>query len=163
MSKRFMPATLNFLCGMLYQAIPRNGMKFLKPPPPFSTSYLLVVAKNIEKSEKFESLKMDFSNMLSTDIEEAFKIQILYANLKILGEFYTHLENLPSSVEIFNPALTFLEAIPIANYPELVRSTHEHCISLFKNGRALKQITYIVMQAMKPKALRMLEPKIEKT
>lgn len=111
--------------------------------------------------ENVENLKMDFSSLLNSDINEHDKITILYVTLKILEEFHTYFHNLPSCVEIFSPVFKYLEAISMDNYPALVRDAHRDLLNILKSSRDERKLHYIVMRALKPKALRMLEPKIE--
>lgn len=142
-------------------AIPKTGVKLIKVLPPFKkTSSLLVLTKNFSSGYS-DQLRLEYSYLLNMDMEESYKIRVLYASLKILEEFHTHFKDLPSCVEIFSPVLKYLEAIPMNYYPELVKNSHEHLFKVLKSSIDQRKLPFIVMQVMKPKALRMYEPKIE--
>lgn len=150
------------MSGILHMAIPKGGVKLIKVLPPFkATSSHLVLLENLSSNDSY-ILKMDCSNLLDLEIiEENYKIEVLYATIKALENFHTNYQELPSCVEIFNPVLKYLEAIPMDNYPKLVRKVQETFINILRNSRDQRKLPYIVMQTMKPKALKMLEPKIE--
>ncbi|KAJ8934163.1 hypothetical protein NQ314_013545 [Rhamnusium bicolor] len=143
LSKRYLPAAINFLSGILHMAVPKTGVKLLKVLPPFkSTSSLLVLVENYSL-ESFKSLQMDSTDLLENEIKEEYKIRVLYNTLKLLEDFYYNIKELSSSSEIFERPLRYLELIPTLNYPKEVQNY------------------YIAMETKKPKALRLYEPKIE--
>lgn len=159
-SKRYIPAAINFLSGVLHMAIPKTGVKLIKVLKPFQAiSTQLVLVENFS-SVIFNDLKMNCSDLLGLDIEEFFKVKVLYTCIKILEEFQFHYKDLPSSVVIFNPILRYLEDIPMDKYPNVVSNIQIQVLNLLKNSRDHNKLHYIVMQAMKPKALKMLEPRI---
>lgn len=156
-----MPAVLNFLSGILHMAIPKRSIKLIKVQPPFKpTSSHLVLLDDLSCND-FNNLKMNCSNLLNSEIEENYKMEVLYACIKILEQFHTSYQDLPSCVEIFSPVLRYLEAIPMDKYPKLIKNAQETFLNNLRNSRDQQKLPYIVMQAMKPKALKMLEPKIE--
>lgn len=156
-----MPAAINFLSGILHMAVPKAGVRLVKVLPPFkATSSDLVLVENMS-SKTLPNSKMDCSNLLSMEIEENYKIEVMYASITILEEFHANYQDLPSCVEIFSPILKYLEAIPMNYYPKLVKDAHSGLLKSLRNSRDQQNISYIVMQAMKPKALKMFEPKIE--
>lgn len=142
-------------------AIPKIGVKIVKVLPPFKAiSCLLVLLENFSSAEN-KNVKMNFSDLLNAEIEEKFKIKVLFVTIKLLNEFHAHLQTLPSCVEIFSTVLAYLKAIPMDNYPKLVRDAHAGLVNILNESKEHRKTAYLVMQAMKPKALRMLEPKIE--
>lgn len=155
-----MPAAINFISGILHMAIPKRGVKLIKVLPPFQAiSSHLVLVDNCS-SIVLKDFKMDCSEMLGLNIEELFKIKVLYICIRFLEEFHSHYEELPSSVEIFSPVLRYLENIPLTKYPKTVENLHNKVLNLLKTSRDQKKLPHIVMAAIKPKALKMLEPKI---
>lgn len=156
-----MPAAINFLSGILHMAVPKTGVKLIQVLPPFKkTSSDLVLVENLSSHTSFNT-KMDCLNLLNMDIEESYKIDVLYASLEILEEFHANYKVLPSCVEIFSPILKYLEAIPMNYYPKLVKDAHAGLLNTLRNSIDQRNMPYIVMEAMKPKALKMFEPKIE--
>lgn len=149
------------MSGILHMAIPKGGVKLIKVLPPFkATSSHLVLLEN-RSSNDSHIFKMDCTNLLDLDIEENYKIEVLYVTIKVLENFHANYQELPSCLEIFSPVSKYLEAIPMDNYPKLVRKAQETFLRILRNSRDQRKLPYIVMQTMKPKALKMLEPKIE--
>lgn len=159
-SKRFLPASINFLSGVLHQAIPKTGVKLIKVLPPFkATSSLLLLVENLSSYSQ-DDLKMDCSTLISRNLDEMNKIKMLYASLNILEGFHNLLKDLPSSVEIFGSTLSYLKSIDMGYYPDIVKNTHSRIVKKLEDSKDELKLPFIVMRAMKPKALRMLEPKI---
>lgn len=141
-------------------AIPKTGVRLIKVLPPFkATSTDLVLVENLSSNYQ-QDIKLNTSSLLNKNIAESYKINVLYATLKLLEEFHMHFKECPSHVEIFCPVFKYIEAIPMEKYPELVQNTHENLVRVLKNSRDEQKLPYMVMKASKPKALRMLEPKI---
>lgn len=142
--------------------IPKAGVKLMRVLPPFkNTSSQLVLMENLSNQETSGNLKMDCSCLLNKDIDDNFKVRVLFTTLNLLGEFHIHLQNLPSSVEIFNPVLKYLEDVPINKYPESVKNIYYKLQRVLNESKAQRKLEYLVMPTMKPKALRLYEPKIE--
>nr|XP_023023933.1 nucleolar protein 14 homolog [Leptinotarsa decemlineata] len=160
-SRRYLPAVINYLAGLLHMAIPKTGVKLIKVIPPFKpTSSILVLLKNF--SLKYDkTLLMESTDLIRIDIDEDFKLRTLYNVTKLLEEFHHNLSELPSAVEIFEPVLRYLILIPTTNYPEQVRNVMEKLKTSLKESKIERKLEYIVMEAKRPKALRLYEPKIE--
>ncbi|KAJ8917757.1 hypothetical protein NQ315_005208 [Exocentrus adspersus] len=158
--KRYLPAVINFLSGVLHMAIPKTGVKLVKVLNPFkATASSLVLLENYSL-ESFKSLKLDSKDLINDDIEEEYKVRVLYTTLKLLEEFYNNLKELSSSNEVFGQVLRYLEMIPTNSYPKEVKTSLEVLTKTLRDSKN-KTLKYIVMQAKKPKALRLYEPKIE--
>lgn len=144
---------INFLSGLLSMTVPKNA------PLKVSPSYLVLLENYSLNS--FKSLNLDSKDLLNGDIDEEYKVRVLYVTLKLLEEFYNNLRELSSSTEIFEPILKQLEVIPVSNYSKEVKTCLEVLTNTLKDGKANKKLRYIVMEAERPKALRLYEPKIE--
>ncbi|CAG9817556.1 unnamed protein product [Phaedon cochleariae] len=164
-SQRYLPGVINFLAGLLHMAIPKTGVKLVKVPPPFkSTSTLLVLLENLSLSFSDSSEKcfqMKNTDLLSTEIDEEFKVRALHTAIGLSEEFYRHFEKLPSNVEIFSPIQKYLELVPALNYPRKVANGMENLSNCLNKTKSERILNYIVMEATRPKALRLYEPKIE--
>ncbi|KAJ8985040.1 hypothetical protein NQ317_016951 [Molorchus minor] len=161
LSKRYLPAVVNFLSGLLHMAIPKSGVRLFKIIPPFkSTSSLLVLLKDYN-SESFNSYSLDSRDLLNNEIEEDYKVRVLYNSLKLLQNFYSNFAELSSRIEIFNLPEKFLNKIPTTNYPKEVKELMEDFRKTLKQGKTDCKLEYVFMEAKKPKALRLYEPKIQ--
>lgn len=158
LSKRYLPASINFLAGILHLAIPKNSVKLIKVLPPFKpTNSLLCLT---EKSEETD-LKLQTSDLLNKSIDDSFKIRSVFTTLCLLRDFHANLSKIPSLVEIYQPVLNYLSQIPQENYPERVQKEFSKLIETLENSISNRQLEYIVMEKKRPKALKLYEPKIE--
>ncbi|XP_056639893.1 nucleolar protein 14 homolog [Diorhabda sublineata] len=161
LSKRYLPAVINYLSGLLHMAVPKASVKLLKIPPPFkSTSSHLVLVDNYS-SEVFESMKMKTTDFSQQEINGDYQVRVLYTVVKLLEQFLEHYKVLPSNVEIFEPVLKHIQLIPCNYYPEIVQNNLNNLITLLEKIKEERRLTYLVMEISKPKALRLYEPKIQ--
>lgn len=161
LSKRFLPAAINFLSGILHLAIPKTGVKLIRVLPPFKpTLSLLALTEPIKDSDEL-ILKLEATDFLNRPIDSSFKIRTIFVTLRLLKDFFNNLSQLPSIVEVYEPILNYLNLIPKQNYPEVLQKEFEILIEIIKNGAANRKLEYIVMEKKRPKALKLYEPKIE--
>uniref|UniRef100_A0AAR5P094 Nucleolar protein 14 n=2 Tax=Dendroctonus ponderosae TaxID=77166 RepID=A0AAR5P094_DENPD len=159
LSKRFLPAVINYICGILHMAIPKTGVKLIKILPPFkSISSHFVVCRKFS-GEKLSG-KHKVSNLVQLEINDEFKVSTLFLSLKILNDFIDQLKNLPSSIKMFTEPEKFVREIPMDLYPEIVKDVYQKLCNSFAELKAEHKMPYLVIEAKKPKALRLYEPKI---
>lgn len=159
LSKRFLPAAINFLAGILHLAIPKTGVKLIRVLPPFkATLSLLSLTKEMREEV---SLKLELTDLLNRPTDDSFKVRSLFVTLQLLNDFHKNLSHLPSLVEIYEPIFKYLNLIPKQNYPERVQKEFENLIEVLQNSVANRTLEYIVMEKKRPKALKLYEPKIE--
>lgn len=158
LSKRFSPASINFLAGILHLAIPKSGVRLIKVLPPFkSTLSLLYLAEKVGADD----LKLQAGDLLNKPIDDSFKIRSIFTTLRLLKDFHANLLHLPSLVEIYEPVLRYLNLIPTENYPETVQNEFEVLKKLLDESISNRQLEFIVIEKKRPKALKLYEPKIE--
>ncbi|KAJ3643381.1 hypothetical protein Zmor_026095 [Zophobas morio] len=160
LSKRYLPAAINYLGGILHMAVPKIGVKLIKVNPPFQPTTNSLVLFNDCTSED-SSLKMRLSDLAEEKIDDLFKIRALNTTLKLIEEFDNNFSALPSNLEIFKDILAYMELLPTRNYPQKVCTQFERTSQQLKSRRSDKNLDYVVMPAKRPKALRLYEPKIE--
>jgi len=90
----------------------------------------------------------------------SFKLRALHTAVKLLLEFFCHLENLSASYHIFKPVLTTLKRIDVEKYPRFLQEDIQSIISKTEE-MAHKKLHFLVKEKKKPKALRLYEPRIE--
>lgn len=161
LSKRYLPAVINYLSGLLHMMIPKIGVKLLKIPPPFKPTSTLLVLLNNYSLESFNSLKLNFADFSEEEITSEYQVRALYSVIKILQQFLEHYIILPSHVEIFEKATYFLEKIPLNNYPREVQNNANCLVEELRKSKIERRLQYLVLEASKPKALRLYEPKIQ--
>ncbi|CAG9773799.1 unnamed protein product [Ceutorhynchus assimilis] len=154
LSKRFLPATINFLAGIFCMAIPKNDVKPIKVPLTFkSLSKDLVLTSDYSK-KKIET-KFDISNLFEEEFTDELKVDIMLLALRLLSDFKENCKELPSKSELFTEADKYLKLVPMKNYPKVVQEDYR---KLFSD--TLSEISYLRWEAKKPKSLRLYEPKI---
>lgn len=163
LSKRFLPAVLNFLLGIVYLSIPKRPVEVLKIVPPFQStgpmSKLLAIA-DIEEKEKLKEELLKSEDLVLTTFSVDFKIRALNMTLKLIKDIISNLEENIGSNYFATPFLELFERLPLAIYPEFVH-TNFKAAKLILEGVSKKKLTKIVPPEKKPKALRLLEPRIE--
>ncbi|XP_028129289.2 nucleolar protein 14 homolog [Diabrotica virgifera virgifera] len=161
LSKRYLPAVINFLSGLLHMAVPKTGVRLLKIPPPFkSTSTHLVLIENFSL-EELPSMKLDATDFCEVEITAEYQVRALYNIGKLLEQFLDHYKLLSSHVEIFEKALKYLELIPLSSYPTIVQNSLKQLIDSLKRSKDERKLEYLVMESARPKALRLYEPRIQ--
>ncbi|CAG9865034.1 unnamed protein product [Phyllotreta striolata] len=161
LSKRYLPAAINYLAGLLHMMVPKTGVKLLKIPPPFkSTSSLLVLVENCSL-DAADSLKLSSIDLVEDEITPDYQIRALHNVVKLSQQFWENFKEMPSNVEVFEKISNYLALVPLVNYPKTVQDG-VNCflddLKRYKNGRKLH---YLVLDASRPKALRLYEPKVQ--
>lgn len=160
LSKRHLPAAISYLGGLLHMAIPKLGVRLIKVNPPFRPTSSLLVLVNDCSGDDFD-FKMERSDLVEEEITDSFKIRAIHTTLRLIEEFDNNLSTLSSNVEIFNDIRVYLELLPTRNYPKTVQTQFENVSRQLKDRKIERKLEYIVMEAKKPTALRLYEPKIE--
>ncbi|XP_067619360.1 nucleolar protein 14 homolog [Eurosta solidaginis] len=162
LSKRFLPAVLNFLLGIVYMSIPKRPVEMLKIVPPFQSSgpmnKLLTMAECDEESYKEELLQAEDLTLTTCSID--FKIRALNMTLKLIKDIIANMEENAGSNYLALPFLALFERIPLDIYPTFVSENHKAAKAVLEKVAA-KKLVKIVPPEKKPKALRLLEPRIE--
>jgi nucleolar protein 14 len=160
LSKRHLPAAISYLGGLLHMAIPKLGVRLIKVNPPFRPTSSLLVLVNDCSGDDFD-FKMERSDLVEEEITDSFKIRAIHTTLRLIEEFDNNLSTLSSNVEIFNDIRVYLELLPTRNYPKTVQTQFEKVSRQLTDRKIERKLEYIVMEAKKPTALRLYEPKIE--
>lgn len=160
LSKRYLPAAINFLSGIIHSAIPKTRVQLLKILPPFkSTQNFLVLVDNTQYNDS--SFRMQVTDIANKEIDDSFQIRALYTAVKQLKDFYVSLETLPSNLEIFGAPVSYLKLVPKDKYPLKVQEEIQDVLDLFEKSETTRNLQYIMMEKKRPKALKLYEPKIE--
>ncbi|XP_055905814.1 nucleolar protein 14 homolog [Eupeodes corollae] len=166
-SQRFLPAALNFLLGVIYLSIPKRAIEKLKTVPPFMSTgpFNKILAMNNDTNEKLmeaedESL-LKAEDFVTVTISLDFKIRALNAALILTKDAIEGVsENIGSNylAETFVP---MMERINLDSYPQYIKSSFEKTMGTL-SAVAGKPLKKLMPPEKKPKALRLLEPRIEK-
>lgn len=164
LSKRFSPAVVNFLRGVLYLSVDKSLHKSVTPVPPFKSkeeaSGILVLSKDF-KTEDFTNHKMNLSDLLEDAvIDDNFRIRALWTSVKLLDAFQQNLEPLVSSYEIFKPVSQLINHLNTEQFPTDLKNAISNLHDKIEKMSG-KKIYHLIFEKKKPKALRLYEPKIE--
>ncbi|XP_039970150.1 nucleolar protein 14 homolog [Bactrocera tryoni] len=163
LSKRFLPAALNFLLGIVYLSIPKRPVEVLRIVPPFQStgpmSKLLAIAEIEEKEILIEEL-LKSDDLVLTTFSIDFKIRALNIALRLIKDIISNLEENIGSNYFAIPILELFDRVHLDIYPEFVHTNFKAAKSVLERV-SKKKLTKIVPPEKKPKALRLLEPRIE--
>lgn len=162
LSKRFLPAALNFLAGVLYLAIRKRSVHRIKVVPPFKssgdTSSLLVLKKpSAFDGKDYRLMATDFSD---EPIDNSFKIRALNTAVMLTQKAFSNLDK--SGLQLLvEPFTKFLDKIDLNNYPQACKANVSSLLKLFDAINS-EPLAYLVPEMKRPKTLRQLEPKYER-
>ncbi|XP_043273708.1 nucleolar protein 14 homolog [Venturia canescens] len=166
MSKRFSPAVINYLRGVIYLGTPKPPPLLHKTIPPFKsqgeTSNLLILeAKQKSLAIDVESPCMRCSDLSQNEFDDDFRLRAFVTALNMTLEFKRQFEELEAVHAIFFPIIKLLQINDRSRYPKNVKK-HVEKIRQELESLAEKKLEFIVREKKKPKALRLYEPRIER-
>lgn len=161
LSKRFLPAAVNFLAGVLYLCIRKRPIEQLKVIPPFKSqgelSSLLALKKCVETEE---NLQLAATDLTETEIDDSFKTRAFNTTILLANALFTQLDN--SGLRyLAGPFSSYLDKIKMKRYPAVVAQNVSK-LRLTIDAINSKPLAYLVEEMKKPKTLRQLEPKFER-
>lgn len=163
LSKRFLPAVMSFLAGVIYLCIPKRSIEVIRVVPPFKSTgeqnSLLVLNQKCPSTFTEQLRSVD---LIETGFDDAAKVRILNTTLKLTKAFLELLADHVGAQYLAAPITQYLDRLSSMDlYPQFVRDNVDGCRKVIETIDA-KPFSYIVAAEKKPKALRMLEPKFEK-
>ncbi|TMW40628.1 hypothetical protein DOY81_014291, partial [Sarcophaga bullata] len=163
-SKRFLPAAFNFLLGIVYLCIPKRPVEIIKILPPFQSQGLLSKLLAIpEDSDDYKDIKeepLKAEDLVTQTFTNDFKVRSLNQCLKLIQEAVALVNDNVGCNFLATPLLKMMEKLPLTAYPQYVKDNFEKTKSVLET-LANKSLTKLVPPEKKPKALRLLEPRIE--
>ncbi|XP_063703313.1 nucleolar protein 14 homolog [Culicoides brevitarsis] len=160
LAKRVLPAAFNFLNGIIYLCIKKRPAEQIPIVPPFRQgSCLLVPEKRLET--EVSSLKLTSADLLSNNVDEEFKIRALATTLGLLVEYLKVQEESPGLHYFTKNALQYVEKLDKDLFPEVIVQKIDETVETLKNFLQIK-VKLLMPRDTKPKALRQIDPKIEK-
>ncbi|XP_023248077.1 nucleolar protein 14 homolog [Copidosoma floridanum] len=166
LTKRWSPEVVNFLRGVIYISLPKPFSKHLKVIPPFKQvgdfSNLLVLEESHKKTDfDPENSKMNIKDLMEEEMDDDFRIRTFFTAINLLCEFVAQCSELDAVYTIFEPILDLLTCGSAKYYPKKVRKKIKFLVSEIEKLKE-KKLEYLQFNKKKPKALRMIEPQIEK-
>lgn len=162
-SKRILPAVINFLNGVIYVCSPKRIVQTVAIVPPFQSTApwnsLLVMEERIEENIDLQLRSEDF---LFDFIDEEFKLRALYCALEMIKDICQNQSGSLASYYIGKNFLVNLTRLNEISFPVKVDNALKKTVASVQELKAYS-LERLVAPEQKPKALRLLEPKIERT
>lgn len=162
LSKRLLPAAINFLVGVIYLCIPKRPIQLLQVVPPFKSkgeqNSLLVLNSN---NNTFTEQYMKSLDLIESEIDDSAKVRMLNTAVLLTSDMLTLLQDNIGAQYLVDSISQNIDRLNLKKYPEFVVESIDKLKSIISVIER-KPLTYITAALKKPKALRMLEPKFEK-
>ncbi|CAH0696996.1 unnamed protein product [Spodoptera exigua] len=162
LSKRLVPAAINFLRGILYLSANVTVLNPIQVVPPFrlhKDSKILNLEEDCSKMDV--EGKMAARDFTLTEINNDFKIRCLSTSMGILKEFFDYFNDIEAQVYLFEPHLKMVGRIDLDLYPPKVANRANQIIKYMKTGLEMKTFTPLTREKKRPKALRLYEPDVQ--
>ncbi|CAG9806837.1 unnamed protein product [Chironomus riparius] len=159
-SKRFLPAVLNFLKGICYLGIKKSLIDNSRPIPPFKKKdELLVVSSEIDVISNEKLKPTDF---LVTDIDDEFKVRAISTAVGLIKDYmllYEELVGVQYLIDSFESLLSKLS--DEEKLPETLKATINEVLKEFDRIKSERKFKYPEAEKKSLPMLRMLEPRFE--
>uniref|UniRef100_A0A1B0C6T0 Nucleolar protein 14 n=1 Tax=Glossina palpalis gambiensis TaxID=67801 RepID=A0A1B0C6T0_9MUSC len=164
LSKRFLPAAFNYLLGVIYLCIPKRPVETLKILPPFQShgifNRLLAIPEESDVFKNIPEQLMKSEDLVTQTINDDFKLRALNHCLKLIQNAVETVKENVGANYLAMPLLEMLERLPLSSYPDYIKTNYEKT-KIGLETLANKSLKKLVPPEKKPKALRLLEPRIE--
>lgn len=162
LSKRYIPAALNFLRGIFYLCANTSVLNPVQVVPPFrvhNTEKILNLENDCSKMAVEH--KMAAKDLVATEINDSFKIRCLLSATMMLKEFFDNYNELEVLEAVFEPHIKLLGRVDLDLYPQKVVKKIEKVLQYMKETLEVKTYTQMSREKVRPKALRLYEPDVQ--
>ncbi|CAK1594754.1 unnamed protein product [Parnassius mnemosyne] len=162
LSKRFVPAAINFLRGILYLCANTSILNPIQVVPPFRL-HRDVKILNLEHdcSNMAVQHKMAVKDLVDKDITDSFKVSCLLNCVLMLKEYFNNCNDMEAQEAIFEAHIKLLGRVDLDLYPNKVKSMVTEVLQHMKESLEVKTYTPLAREKVRPKALRLYEPDIQ--
>jgi len=161
LSKKFLPAVMNFLSGICFLGVKKTMIEQVKPLPPFrKTDMLLVFEKKLKGTE--EPTKLESKDLLMTTIDDDFKVRALGVSVCLMKDFvalYDELMGMKYFIEPFERMLGRLAEEE--NLPRFLKTSIEATLEDFEKIKSERKFKYPEQERKNKPMIRLLEPRFE--
>lgn len=162
-SKRFLPAALNFLNGVLYVCFRKRSITVVPVVPPFKSTpplnNLLALDENTKECGERE-FALSCEDFVIEEVDDSFKLRALGATLELIVTVFDQLRETQAIQQLVICFVSSLERIDEDLLPAVLKKSLNETLNSVK-ALHLKPLFLMVAAEQKPKPLRLLEPKIE--
>lgn len=159
-SKRFLPAALNFLKGICYLGIKKSLIDNSRPIPPFKKKdELLVISNDIEASS---SEKLKPADFVVPEIDDEFKVRAIATAVGLIKDFIMLFEELVGVQYLIDSFESLLgKLLDEQKLPETLKTTITEILKEFDRIKSERKFKYPEPEKKSLPMLRMLEPRFE--
>lgn len=164
LSRRFLPAAMNFLHGICYLGVRKSMVDTLKPIAPFkkNPSFDSLLVLNEELGCLKIGLQMSAKDLVEEQIDDSFKVCSLFLAISLISDFMDLFADHVGVKYLVDPFLTIINRLSDEDYfPTELKRHLSRTLEKLEVLEKEKRFVYPVQQEKKQKMLRMLEPKIE--
>ncbi|CAH2059020.1 unnamed protein product, partial [Iphiclides podalirius] len=162
LSKRYAPAAVNFLRGLLYLSADTSVLNPVQVVPPFK---LHGAEKVLRLERECTSLsagdRMSSADLVADSLGERFKVNCLYNSVLMLREYFDNCCDMEAQGAIFEPHIKLMDRIDLDLYPKKVAKAVKEVARHMKATLEVKTYTPLARERKRPKALRLYEPDIQ--
>lgn len=159
LSKKFLPAVMNFLSGVCYLGVKTSMMEKLKPVPPFKKNDMLLVLDGKFKGEITKLSSEDFSD---SPIDDEFKVRALNATVNLMIDFVKLYDELIGMKYFLDPFETVLNRLVEQEFlPKAFKTNLKSALDEFQRIQLDKKFVFPAPERKIQSMIRMLEPRFE--
>ncbi|XP_046973046.1 nucleolar protein 14 homolog [Vanessa cardui] len=162
LSKRYVPAAVNFLRGVIYLCANTCVLNPVQVVPPFrlhKSAKILILERDC--SHMTAERKMAAKDLAATEIDDSLKIRCILTATLMLKEFFDNYMEIEALEAIFEPHIQLLGRVDLDLYPKKVSKKISEVVTYMKQNLEVKTYTQMSRDKVKPKALRLYEPDIQ--
>lgn len=161
LSKRYLPAALNFLAGVLYLSIRKKSVHQIKVVPPFKSVGELSSLLVLKKQTAFDAeSRLIATDLTETEIDNSFKVRAFNTTVQLVIHIFSNLNNCGLQF-LAEPFSKYLDKIDLKHYPEECKENVSALLKVIERINS-EPLTFLVPELKRPKTLRQLEPKYER-
>ncbi|XP_001657340.2 nucleolar protein 14 homolog [Aedes aegypti] len=162
-SKRFLPAAINFLNGVLYLCFRKRSITVVPVVPPFKSSAPLNNLLALDESTKNcdeKEYALHCEDFFIEDVDDSFKLRTLSAALEMIARSFRQLRDTSAVHQLSIEVIRSLERLDEELLPAVLKVSLNETLNTVK-ALHLRPLLFLLAPEQKPKPLRLLEPKIE--
>lgn len=161
LSKKFLPAVMNFLSGVCYLGIKKSVVEQLKPVPPFKKNDSILALDKLQ-SDETSPLKLNSEDFLNNPIDDNFKIRALSVTVDLIGDFVKLYDELIGMKYFLDPFETVLSRLADEEFvPLKLKQNIKKTLEEFAGIRLDKKFKFPTPEHKIQPMIRMLEPRFE--
>ena len=162
LSKKFLPAVMNFLSGICFLAAKKSILDQTQPILPFKKNDSLLALKEKFKENFPESPKLCAEDFLDTPMDEDFKVRALNVTVHLIADFVKLYDEHVGMKYFLDPFETPLNRlVDDKSLPKDLKTFIKSTLEEFQSIRSDKKFVYPQPERKIKPMIRMLEPKFE--